>query len=73
MADTNPHVVAMPRWSRLVGIARLVLAVVVLALTAAAADLWESAEYAAFGLALFTVRLLPLLFYPPFPSSTGCA
>jgi hypothetical protein len=56
--DTSgtPHVIPMPRWSSIVGIARLVLAVLVLALVAAAAGLWGDASYAAFGLTLFTVR-----------------
>lgn len=54
-AANNPHVIAMPRWSSIVGIARLILAVLVLALVAAAAGLWESAEFAAFGMTLFTV------------------
>jgi hypothetical protein len=58
----------MPHWSRLVGIARLVLAIIVLALTAAAAGLWESAEYAAFGLTLFTVRSVV---HPPNVSSSA--
>jgi hypothetical protein len=56
--DTSgtPHVIPMPRWSSIVGIARLVLAVLVLAFVAAAAGLWGDASYAAFGLTLFTVR-----------------
>lgn len=57
-SSSNPHVIAMPRWSSFVGIARLVLAILVLAFVAAAAGLWGSAEYAAFGLTLFTVRTL---------------
>lgn len=60
-ADSSPssstHVVAMPAWSRWVGLARLALAVIVLIMTATAAGLWEfGAADAAFGLTLFTVR-----------------
>lgn len=56
---TNPHVVAMPRYSTHIGIARLILSVVVLTLVATAAGLWSSAHHAAFGLTLFTVRPFP--------------
>ena len=49
------HVVPMPRWSGLVGIARLVIALLVLIFVATAAGLGSHASYAAFGLTLFTV------------------
>lgn len=55
MANANLHVVAMPRWSSIVGVARLIIALLVLVFVATAAGLWHSAAYAAFGLTLFTV------------------
>ncbi|KPI44744.1 uncharacterized protein AB675_8671 [Cyphellophora attinorum] len=66
MVTTNtsgtPHVIPMPRWSSIIGIARLVLAVLVLAFVAAAAGLWGDASYAAFGLTLFTASATLLVF-----------
>jgi hypothetical protein len=55
MAEGNLHVVAMPRWSSFLGVARLIIALVILILVATAAGIWYSANYAAFGLTLFTV------------------
>lgn len=52
-AAHNTDVVPMPRWSSAVGCARVALAVVVLALTAAATSIWGN--YDAFGFTLFTV------------------
>jgi hypothetical protein len=50
---TDMQVVPMPRWSTAVGCARVALAVVVLALTAAATSIWGG--YDAFIVTLFTV------------------
>lgn len=58
MATTHGHdaqVVPMPKWSRWVGFARVALAILVLAFTAAASSIWG--VFPAFGIALFTVRL----------------
>lgn len=52
----NNHVVSMPRWSSVVGVARLVIALLVLVFVATTAGLWYSANFAAMGLTLFTVR-----------------
>ena len=51
--EHNAMVVPMPKWSNIVGFARVVLAILVLAFTAAATAIWGG--YAAFGLTLFTV------------------
>jgi len=56
MASNQGHsgdVVPMPKWSRIVGFARVALAVLVLAFTAAATSIWGI--YPSFGIALFTV------------------
>jgi hypothetical protein len=55
MPEGNLHVVAMPRWSSFVGVARLAIALIVLVLVATAAGLWYTVGDAAFGLTLFTV------------------
>ena len=55
MVERNPHIVVMPPWISIVGIARLLIALIVLVLVAAAAGIWYTADYAAFGLTLFTV------------------
>ena len=57
MADTNRHIVPMPRWVSIIGIARLIIAILVLAFVAAAAGIWGG-NYAAFGVSLFTVSIL---------------
>lgn len=62
MAQTNSHIVVMPPWISLVGIARLIIALIVLVLVATAAGIWYTADYAAFGLTLFTVRTYPTQF-----------
>ena len=54
MLEQNVKVVPMPKWSNIVGLARVALAVLVLAFTAAATAIWGG--FAAFGVALFTVR-----------------
>ena len=58
MAETNKHIVPMPAWSSIVGIARLAIAILVLAFTAAATAIFGG--YTAFGFTLFTVPPLPL-------------
>lgn len=58
MASThgpNVEVVPMPKWSRFVGFARVALAILVLAFTAATTSIWGI--FPALGVALFTVRL----------------
>jgi uncharacterized membrane protein YkgB len=69
MVDGNLHIVAMPRWSSIVGVARLVIALLVLIFVSTAAGLWYSASYAAFGLTLFTVSAFanPCLTNPNIP------
>lgn len=52
-ASASGEVVPMPRWSSIVGCARAVVAILVLAFTAAATGIWGG--YTAFGFALFTV------------------
>jgi len=58
LIDYNMQVVPMPRWSSVVGCARVLLAVVVLALTAAATAIWGG--YDEFIFALFTVSVAML-------------
>lgn len=45
----------MPKWSRFVGFARVAIAILVLAFTAATTSIWGI--FPALGVALFTVRL----------------
>ncbi|KAK7903358.1 hypothetical protein LTR67_001377 [Exophiala xenobiotica] len=57
---TDMQVVPMPRWSTAVGCARVALAVVVLALTAAATSIWGG--YDAFIVTLFTASASLVIF-----------
>lgn len=50
---SNAEVVPMPKWSRIVGFARVAIAILVLAFTAAATSIWGI--YPSFGIALTTV------------------
>ncbi|KIW13014.1 hypothetical protein PV08_08201 [Exophiala spinifera] len=59
-AAHGTDIVPMPRWSTAVGCARVALAVVVLALTAAATSIWGS--YDAFGVTLFTASASLIIF-----------
>lgn len=45
----------MPRWTSFVGVARLILALLVLIFVSTAAGLWYSANFAAIGVTIFTV------------------
>ncbi|KAL6251099.1 hypothetical protein RBB50_001307 [Rhinocladiella similis] len=56
----STDIVPMPRWSTAVGCARVALAVVVLALTAAATSIWGN--YDAFGVTLFTASASLIIF-----------
>lgn len=73
----NVHVVAMPRWTSFVGVARLIIALFILIFVATTAGLWYSANYVAMGIALFTVSAPGRHVYsqltasrPPPPSSS---
>ena len=55
MAETNKHIVPMPAWMSITGVARFLIAILVLAFTAAATAIFGG--YTAFGFTLFTVRL----------------
>ena len=52
MAEVNKHIVPMPRWMSITGVARFVIAWLVLAFTAAATAICGG--YTAFGFTLFT-------------------
>jgi hypothetical protein len=56
MAETRAHVVPMPYWSKIVGIARVVIAFLVLVFAAAATGIFGG--FAAFGFTIFTVSVL---------------
>ena len=55
MAETNKHIVPMPAWMSITGVARFIIAILVLAFTAAATAIFGG--YTAFGFTLFTVCL----------------
>ena len=55
MNEANMHVVPMPAWCKFTGIARFVIAVLVLAFAAAATGIWG--DHTAFSFTLFTVSL----------------
>lgn len=58
MSIGNIHIVAMPRWTSFVGVARLIIALLVLIFVSTTAGLWYSANFAAMGVTLFTVSVL---------------
>ncbi|ETI22089.1 hypothetical protein G647_06160 [Cladophialophora carrionii CBS 160.54] len=58
--DSRRPVVPMPQWSNIIGCARAVVAILVLAFTAAATGIWGGAP--GFGIALFTASVTLLVF-----------
>ncbi|KAI1616318.1 hypothetical protein EDD36DRAFT_428910 [Exophiala viscosa] len=67
--DNNMQVVPMPRWSSIVGCARVLLAICVLGLTAAATAIWGG--YDEFIFALFTSAASLLVFVYYFVALSG--
>ncbi|EXJ58938.1 hypothetical protein A1O7_06369 [Cladophialophora yegresii CBS 114405] len=53
--ESRRPVVPMPQWSNIIGCARAIVAILVLAFTAAATGIWGGAP--GFGIALFTAGL----------------
>ncbi|OQV04274.1 hypothetical protein CLAIMM_09184 [Cladophialophora immunda] len=59
-SHVHPSVVPMPRWSNAIGCARAVIAILVLAFTAASTGIWGG--FPAFGIALFTASATLIVF-----------
>ena len=59
MSEANKHIVPMPRWTSITGVARFVIAILVLMFTAAATAIFGGCT--AFGFTLFTVCQIPVM------------